>query len=62
MSEINQTWGDIYLDLSIGGTKCSVIVGDGSFSIKQKIVFETRRERGYYDILFEFQKHIKSLS
>lgn len=61
MAEINQTQGNLYLGLDIGGTKCSVVVGDISFSIKRKIVFETRTERGYQAILSEFQKHIKSL-
>ena len=61
MIETNLTVGDIYLGLDIGGTKCSVVVGDASFSIKRKISFETRTERGYQAILSEFQKYIKSL-
>lgn len=61
MIETNLTVGDIYLGLDIGGTKCSVVVGDASFSIKRKISFVTRTERGYQAILSEFQKHIKSL-
>ena len=61
MTKIIQNQGDIYLGLDIGGTKCSVVVGDASFSIKEKVVFETRTERGYQAILSEFQKNIKSL-
>lgn len=61
MAEINQTREDLYLGLDIGGSKCSVVVGDASFSIKRKVVFDTRTERGYQAILYEFQKHIKSL-
>ena len=61
MALINQSLENIYLGLDIGGTKCSVVVGDASFSIKQKIVFDTRTERGYMEILSEFKKHIKSL-
>jgi len=61
MTEIDQNQGDIYLGIDIGGTKCSVVVGDASFTIKQKIVFDTRTDRGYQTILSEFQKHIKSL-
>ncbi|MFA5814438.1 MAG: ROK family protein [Bacteroidales bacterium] len=61
MSDNNQNQGEFYLGLDIGGTKCSVVVGDASFSIKRKIVFDTRTERGYQVILSEFQKHIKSL-
>ncbi|MBL7969287.1 MAG: ROK family protein [Prolixibacteraceae bacterium] len=52
---------DIYLGLDIGGTKCAVVVGDASFSIKKKIFFETRVERGYRAILNEFQAHIDKL-
>lgn len=52
---------DIFLGLDIGGTKCSVVVGDTSFTIKKKIIFETRVERGYEAILSEFQEHIDTL-
>lgn len=61
MAEIIHNQNDIYLGLDIGGTKCSVVVGDASFSIKRKVVFDTRTERGYQAILSEFQKNIKSL-
>jgi len=53
--------GDIYLGLDIGGTKCSVVVGDASFEIKRKVAFETRTEHGYMAILSEFKQHIRSL-
>ncbi len=49
---------DIYLGIDIGGTKCSLVVGDSNFTIKQKITFETRTERGYKQILDEFMGHI----
>ena len=45
----------------IGGTKCSVVIGDNTFSIKKKIVFETRTERGYKEILSDFKKNMRSL-
>lgn len=61
MDEIIHNQNDIYLGLDIGGTKCSIVVGDASFSIKQKIVFDTRTERGYQSILSEFQRNIQSL-
>jgi glucokinase len=61
MSKIIQADGDIYLGLDIGGTKCSVVIGDSSFSIKKKISFDTRTERGWQDILNDFKKHIRSL-
>jgi glucokinase len=52
---------DIYLGLDIGGTKCSVVIGDSTFSIKNKVVFDTRTERGYKEILSDFKKHMRSL-
>lgn len=61
MSEFNHTGGDIYVGLDIGGTKCSVVVGDSSFLIKKKINFDTNTERGWQSILNEFKKHIGSL-
>jgi glucokinase len=61
MTENKLTTTDIYLGLDIGGTKCSVVVGDASFSIKQKIFFETHTERGYEAILADFKNHIKTV-
>ena len=61
MTHNAQNQKDIYLGLDIGGTKCSVVVGDASFSVMQKIVFDTLAERGYKAILSEFRKNIKSL-
>ena len=56
MASAEQTSKDIYFGLDIGGTKCSVVIGDNTFSIKKKIVFETRTERGYEEILSDFMK------
>jgi glucokinase len=53
--------GDLYLGLDIGGTKCAVVIGDASFSIKNKIAFDTKTERGYEAVLSEFRTHIRSL-
>jgi len=61
MSEKLQSQDSLYIGLDIGGTKCAVVVGDASFSIKKKVVFETRTERGYQAILSDFKNHIKSL-
>ena len=61
MTELNQNQSDLYIGLDIGGTKCAVVVGDAAFSIKRKIIFDTRTERGYEDILSDFKNHIKSL-
>ena len=52
---------DFYLGIDIGGTKCAVIIGDESFSIKRKVTFDTKTERGYKAILNEFQNHIDNL-
>jgi glucokinase len=61
MSPANPTSSDIYCGLDIGGTKCAVVIGDSSFSIKKKVTFETRTERGYQAILSEFMNHMRSL-
>jgi glucokinase len=52
---------NIYFGLDIGGTKCSVVIGDDTFSIRKKIVFETRTERGYENIISEFMGNMHSL-
>jgi len=61
MTDIKHNTEDLYLGLDIGGTKCAVVIGDASFSIKRKVFFETRVERGYEAILAEFQQHIDSI-
>ena len=61
MASDQQTSLDLYFGLDIGGTKCGVVIGDNAFSIKKKIAFETRTERGYEEILSDFKKHMKSL-
>ena len=61
MADIKHNTDDLYLGLDIGGTKCAVVIGDASFSIKRKVFFETRVERGYEAILAEFQQHIDSI-
>lgn len=61
MNGSDQNQNDIYLGLDIGGTKCAVVVGDASFSVKKRIFFETKVERGYQAILQEFQDHIDTL-
>ncbi|MEN6453462.1 MAG: ROK family protein [Prolixibacteraceae bacterium] len=58
MNEISE---DLFLGIDIGGTKCAVVLGDSSFSIKRKVFFETKVERGYHAIIDEFQKHIDSI-
>jgi len=58
---MNQNMKDIYLGLDIGGTKCSLVVGDASFSVLRKVGFETNTERGWKSILSEFTSHIRTL-
>jgi len=53
--------GEYYLGFDIGGTKCSVVLGDRNFKIYEKVVFATRTERGYRDILDDFKKHTYDL-
>lgn len=57
----DQTDNRLYLGLDIGGTKCSVIAGDGNFKIKEKISFKTLTKRGYKVILDEFGEKIDSI-
>ena len=57
----DRTHDNIYLGLDIGGTKCSVVIGDEKFSIRKKITFPTRTERGYVEIISEFIRHMNSL-
>lgn len=47
-----------FLGFNIGGTKCSVVLGDKDFTIHEKIEFLTRTERGYRKILNEFKDHV----
>ncbi len=50
-----------FLGFNIGGTKCSIVLGDKDFTIHEKIEFLTRTERGYRKILNEFKDHVYSL-
>lgn len=61
MAQNGKTKEDIYLGLDIGGTKCAVIIGDETFTVKRKVTFDTKTERGYKKILVEFQEHIDNL-
>lgn len=58
---MDQSSKDIYLGLDIGGTKCSVVLGDASFTVLDKTGFDTNTVRGYNAILEEFKRHIKLL-
>ncbi len=48
---------EYYLGFDIGGTKCSVVLGDRNFNVHEKIVFATQTERGYQEIINDFKKH-----
>jgi len=50
-----------YLGFDIGGTKCSIVLGDKDFNIYEKVFFKTNVERGYEAILEEFKEHVKSI-
>ena len=52
---------EYYLGFNIGGTKCSIALGNSDFEIHEKIVFETKVERGYQEILNEFKAHVYEL-
>ena len=58
IAESDSSGKDIYIGLDIGGTKCSVVAGDSSFSIKRKIGFETFTGKGYKPVLTEFSRNI----
>ncbi|NOR34522.1 MAG: ROK family protein [Bacteroidales bacterium] len=50
-----------YLGFDVGGTKCTVVLGDKNFKVHEKIVFATHPERGYPEILAEFKRHTYEL-
>ncbi|MEN8157653.1 MAG: ROK family protein [Bacteroidota bacterium] len=59
---IQETENDLlYLGYNIGGTQCSIILGDKDYQILEKISFPTRVERGYRKILDEFTGHTHEL-
>ncbi len=60
MSQIKQP-ETYYLGFDIGGTKCSIVLGDKDFNIYEKIFFKTKVERGYKVILEEFKKQTHKL-
>jgi glucokinase len=61
MENKNQLEEDLYLGLDVGGTKCAVVIGDSSFTIRKKITFDTVTSRGWEEILSEFKVHIREL-
>ncbi len=46
-----------YIGYDIGGTKCSVVLGDKEFNILEKVVFATETDRGYEEIINDFKSH-----
>jgi len=50
-----------YLGFDIGGTKCSIVLGDKDYQVYEKIVFETRTERGSGKIIDDFIAHSHNL-
>ena len=49
---------EYFLGFDIGGTKCSIVLGDRNFTIHEKIVFATQTERGYQEIINDFKNHV----
>jgi glucokinase len=50
-----------YLGFDIGGTKCSIVLGDKDYKVYEKIIFETRTERGPGKIIDDFIAHSHDL-
>lgn len=50
-----------YLGYDIGGTKCSIVLGDKNYQVYEKILFETLTERGPRKIIGEFISHTRDL-
>jgi glucokinase len=53
--------GKYYLGYDIGGTKCSIVLGDKDFKVHEKMVFATETSRGYQEIIDDFKKHTYAL-
>jgi glucokinase len=53
--------GKYYLGYDIGGTKCSIVLGDKEFNVHEKIVFATETSRGYKEIIDDFKTHTHGL-
>jgi len=49
--------GQYYLGYDIGGTKCSIVLGDKDFKVHEKIIFATETQRGHQEIINEFKEH-----
>ena len=52
---------EYFLGFDIGGTKCSVVLGDRNYNVHEKIVFPTHTERGYRAIIDDFIKNTYDL-
>ena len=53
--------GQYYLGYDIGGTKCSIVLGDKDFNVHEKIIFATETQRGHQEIINEFKEHSYNL-
>ncbi len=60
MSKMQQP-DSYYLGYDIGGTKCSIVLGDQDFNIYKKVFFETKVKRGFEEVLKEFKEHTYKL-
>lgn len=52
---------DYYVGLDVGGTKCSIVLGDGDFNLYEKLFFETKVGRGPELIIADFKSGIHQL-
>ncbi len=53
---------NLLLGIDIGGTKCTVVLGDEDFKIYEKVVFPTRTvERGWKEVLAEFSRQARNI-
>ncbi|MEN8226753.1 MAG: ROK family protein [Bacteroidota bacterium] len=50
-----------YLGYDIGGTKCSIVLGDKNYQVYEKIQFDTRSERGHREIIGDFIEQTRNL-
>lgn len=51
---MNEIKDEIYLGIDIGGTKCAVVLGDRSFTIRNRVQFDTLSSRPYHSVIQEF--------
>ncbi len=62
MNKLSEPDQNYYLGIDVGGTKCSVVLGDGNFRVIAKKMFETQTgQRGWQEVINEFIVHSKNI-